>query len=160
MGMPSLMRGSARCQLVSGERSPSWACSPSLSVIHAECPPRLIPETSHCETTRSSFGKRYEGKKSIKNDTSRAVPAARAASTRQRWPARPELRPALTLYRVHVDPTNPALRQRSTHLADPNHPRVPVVPLAHDVVPPLVRRPIHQPRPVVPMVLHPRPAHP
>ena len=49
--------------------------APFLSAIHVACPPRLIPDTIHSLITRSSFGKRYHGRKSTSDDTSCAVPA-------------------------------------------------------------------------------------
>ena len=49
---------------------------PCRSAIHVECPPRLLPATSQCAICRSSEGKRYEGRKSMRYETSRAVPAA------------------------------------------------------------------------------------
>ena len=63
-----------------------------------------MPVTSHCEIALSSLGKRYDGKKSIKNDTSCAVPAERILSVfGSRFPVRTD-RPELTLDRVHIDP--------------------------------------------------------
>lgn len=50
---------------------------PFLRAIQVECPPRLMPATTHSTMVRSSRGNRYEGRKSIKNDTSLAVPAAK-----------------------------------------------------------------------------------
>ena len=78
IGMPILTLGSVSlfsltCRPRQRPHSPTYI--PFLKTSHVEWPPKLLPAQIHCETVRSPSGKRYEGKKSIRNDTSCAVPA-------------------------------------------------------------------------------------
>ena len=73
MGTPNLTRLSS--PVVSCLRVHVDAHLPCARASQAEWPPRLLPATPQACTLRLSVGKRYAGRKSIKNETSSAVPS-------------------------------------------------------------------------------------
>lgn len=83
---------------------------PLRSTIQVACPPRLFPMHRNCEIVRSSFGKRYEGRKSIKYDTSCAVPAALNRQPDIFGPSGGAR--MLTLNRVHINAVGIELKYR------------------------------------------------
>ena len=51
-------------------------CAPCRSASHVAYPPRLKPAKAHSPTVRSSFGNKYAGRMSMRNERSFTAPAA------------------------------------------------------------------------------------